>query len=443
VSASSPFEEQLVGQMLAGKYRLAEVISGGCYGVVFRAEQYFGQRFVRPVAVKITRQTNLTDETAPLLFSDALVLARLLSSSDHEGRRHLVQLFDIGLLPEHDNRAFMVMEYVDGRPLLAHLQAAGQLSVATGLRFLEQACLALAFVHAQGAVHRDIIPSNLLVDRRGIVRLVDFGLAGFADSRLGFVPGVEGLVFAYTAPETLLGRSTPASDVYSLGLVMYELFTGGGPHLHVRWITDGSDRGEENVRLKTSLRFDPPSLHQNEIRNDYRWLDPLVLRCLDPDPARRFRNAAELLLAVQAGLEGLELAEDEDFAPPAPPPAAPAEPGLGPESDALFREVRRLLAARAYDQVIDRLDVHRPAEWAVLDLAGARTLRALGQGYLGRGDLGAARDCLEQLRSNQRRQALLAKSDYAGALSDLVKCYRGLGLADLARACQEEARSLL
>ncbi len=111
--------------------------------------------------------------------------------------------------------------------------------------------------------------------------------------------------------------------------------------------------------------------------------------------------------------------------------------------DALFREVRRLLACRAYEQIIDRLDVHRPAEWAVVDLAGARTLWALGQAYLGLGDLPAARDCLEQLRAAQREQALLPPPDYAAALSDLFKCYRSLGQVELARACQEEARRLL
>jgi tetratricopeptide (TPR) repeat protein len=111
--------------------------------------------------------------------------------------------------------------------------------------------------------------------------------------------------------------------------------------------------------------------------------------------------------------------------------------------DTLFRQVRRLLAARAYEQVVDRLDIHRPPEWAVLDMLGARTLRALGQAYLGLGDLPAARDCLEQLRATQKEQNLLSKPDYAAALSDLFKCYRGLGQMELAQACQEEARKLL
>jgi tetratricopeptide (TPR) repeat protein len=93
--------------------------------------------------------------------------------------------------------------------------------------------------------------------------------------------------------------------------------------------------------------------------------------------------------------------------------------------------------------VIDRLDIHRPAEWAVVDLLGARTLRALGQAYLGRGDLRAARECLEQLRTAQKERPLLTRDEHAAALTDLVKCYRGMGDLDQAGQCQEETRRLL
>ncbi len=114
--------------------------------------------------------------------------------------------------------------------------------------------------------------------------------------------------FTYMAPETLDGRSTPASDVYSLGLLMYELFTGGGPHLTAPWSADEkNDRRDEHLRLKKSLHFPPPSEVQNEIRNDYRWLDALILRCLEFEPERRFADAGRLLAAIEACESGAPL----------------------------------------------------------------------------------------------------------------------------------------
>jgi eukaryotic-like serine/threonine-protein kinase len=439
VEASAPLEQRLLGQTIAGKYRLNAIQAAGAFGTVFHAHQLFCNQFMRPVAVKVSRQCGLTDETAPILFGDALVLARILAEAehDHDGRSHLVQIFDMGLLPEHDGRAYLAMEYVDGLPLLSHMRAAGTFSVATGLRFVKQICRALSLVHGRGAVHRDLKADNILVDRRGIVRVVDFGLAAFADQRSGVVHGAMG-TFTYMAPETVRGRSTPASDVYSLGLLMYELFTGGGPHLSAPWKIEGDERGDENYRLKTSFRFPPPSASQNEIRNDYRWLDTLIAKCLAVDPAERILHAGAVLEAIERCEKGEELT----------PLAAGIEPEERPqaqdaEHEQLFRDVRKLLAGKSFAQVIDRLDIHRPAEWTTVDVFGARTLRALGQAYLGRGDLPAARDCLEQLRAAQKEQALLSKSDYAAALTDLFKCYRALGQAERARACQEEAKGLM
>jgi serine/threonine protein kinase len=436
VERTQSLEEQLLGQTLSGgKYKLLEVQASGFYGAVFRGEQCFCRNKVRPVAIKVSRQTGLTEETAPYLFGDALILAQLLAAPanqlDDAGRRHLVQIHDMGLLPEHENRAFLVMEYVEGLPLLSHLRAAGRFSVSMGLRFLKQICRGMALVHGQGAVHRDLKSDNILVDRRGVIRIVDFGLAAYTDPRLGFAPGSLGN-FIYMAPETLLGRSTPASDVYSLGLLMYELFTGGGPHLTASWPdADNSNRCDACLRLKKALHFSLPSLVQNEIRNDYRWLDAVILRCLELEPERRFRDAARLLAAIESCETGSPYVDDA--------PSTPEEDSV----DSLFREVRRLLAARAYEQAIDRLDVHRPPEWAVLDAMGARTLRLLGQAYFGLGSLSAARDCLEQLRAAQKEQVLLPQGDYAAALSDLFKCYRRLGQMEAAQSCQDEARKLL
>lgn len=439
-------EPRLLGQVIADKYHLVEVRAGGAFGTVFKAHQLFGNHFVRNVAVKVSHQTGLDEKDAGSLFSDALVLARLMAGGGPHGKQHLVPIFDLGLLPEHENRGYLVMEYVDGASLLAHIQAAGRVGVAAGLRYVKEICRGLAVVHAQGAVHRDLKPDNVLIDRAGIVRLVDFGLAGFTDPRWGFAAGSVG-TFTYMAPETLRGRSAPAADVYGVGLLLYEMFTGGGPHLTAPWPSGprGHER-DELKRIKRKLVFPRPSELHNEIRNDYPWLDDLILRCLEIEPARRFADAGELLGAIEAGEGGGKIPPSCDPGPAcdAVAPVLNADSGLaGAERDALFRDVRRLLAARAYDQVIDRLDIYRPAEWQVLDLRAARTLRALGQAYLGRGDFQAARECLEQLRAGQKEQAVLTGPEHAAALSDLVKCYRRLGFSELAQACQQEARSLL
>jgi len=279
-----------------------------------------------------------------------------------------------------------------------------------------------------------------------VVRLVDFGLASFTDPRLGFAPGSMG-TFTYMAPETLFGRSTPAADVYAIGLLLYELFTGGGPHLQATWSSAQSQGAERQYALKQALRFAPPSEVHNEIRNDYRWLDGLILRCLELDPGRRFSDSGALLAALETCERGGDLpsievsdhASESDALEQRPSPTASS---TGADHDERIRAARRLLARRAYDQVIDGLDIHRPAEWVALDRQGARILRLLGQAYLGRGELRAAQECLEQLRDAQGQQPLLGPQEFAAALTDLERCYRGLAQEAQAVACREELRRL-
>lgn len=117
-------------------------------------------------------------------------------------------------------------------------------------------------------------------------------------------------------------------------------------------------------------------------------------------------------------------------------------PATGSVED-LLRESRRLLATRAYAEVIDRLEVHRPAEWVAPEAADLQLLRLLGHAYLARGDAAAARDCLEQLRAVQAERPLLDRDDLAAALSDLCRCYRLLGQPGLAEELQHQARRLL
>jgi len=123
--------------------------------------------------------------------------------------------------------------------------------------------------------------------------------------------------------------------------------------------------------------------------------------------------------------------------------AAPTPPSRDPSTiDTLLREARRLLASRSYTEVVRKLEVHRPAEWAAIDGSGVRLVRLLGQAHLGVGDLRAAVDCLEHVRSAERERAQLTRDELASALSDLYKCYCGLELHELAADCLAEARRL-
>ena len=191
------------------------------------------------------------------------------------------------------------MEYVDGLPLLSHMRAAGRFSVATGLRFLKQICRALALVHGQGAVHRDLKSDNILIDRRGVVRVVDFGLAAYTDSRLGFVPGAMG-TYIYMAPETVHGRSTPASDIYSLGLLLYELFTGGGPHLR----RPGGPTTRTIATSITGSRRSSASRRRRRSRTRSATITAgwtaWCCAAWTIEPERRFADAGQLLGAIES-----------------------------------------------------------------------------------------------------------------------------------------------
>ncbi len=449
MSQFSDLARKLLKAKIAGKYLLTAIRSQGQFGTVFTAHQFFFEHFVRVVAVKISHQTHLTEKTAAHLFSDALVLARLMAGSQADGKKHLVPIYDMGLLPEHEGRGFLVMEHVDGHRLLSHIQAAGQISVPSGLRYLKEICSALALIHSQGAVHRDLKPDNMLVDNAGVVRLVDFGLAAFTDPSLGFAPGSLG-TFTYMAPETLLGRSTPAADIYSLGLVAYELFTGSGPHLTAPWPTkkDEQSTARDHFQLKKNLQFSPPSEVHNEIRNEYRWLDEVILRCLAVEPLHRFQNGGELLEAIYNCLAGHQLPPvdtkvtsdhlQRQFDEVAKPPELPKEES----SDPLVTDARKLLSRKAFAEVIDHLDIHQPAEWAVVDEQGARILRLLGMAYLGKKDFARARDCLVQLRLVQKEKPVLPVEEYLAGLTDLHQCFQHLKMAGHAEECHKEIKEL-
>ncbi|MGW5608441.1 serine/threonine-protein kinase [Streptomyces sp. NPDC003753] len=205
--------------LIAGRYQLNTTIGRGAMGEVWRA---YDQMLGRPVAVKVLLDRN-ADPTADSRFRlEAQTAGRL-------HHPHVVGVLDFG---EHEGRLFLVMELVEGDSLARVLADDGPLPAEQVAAIAAQAAAGLAVAHEQGIVHRDIKPGNLLLDAGGTLKIGDFGIARFMDDPSGALTATGQIVGTslYIAPERALGKPAgPASDVYSLGCVLYQLLTGRPP----------------------------------------------------------------------------------------------------------------------------------------------------------------------------------------------------------------------
>jgi serine/threonine protein kinase len=278
-----------------GDYEIVREIGRGGMGVVYEAcDATSGAR----VALKVLRQHEAARADRLARFRrEAEAAARL----EHP---HIVRVLGAG---ESRGEQFLAMQYVDG-PTLAELcrrrcQAMGGSAEARApldfawtqfvARVGKQAGAALAYAHAQGVLHRDVKPSNLLVDAAGGVWVADFGLAkadGLGDlTATGDVPGTV----RYLAPERLAGRADARSDVFSLGLVLYELLCG-------RPAFDAVDR----LATLRQVEACAPPRPRRLVADVSRRLEAIVRKCLERDPARRYATAAKLAVDCQRYLEG-------------------------------------------------------------------------------------------------------------------------------------------
>jgi serine/threonine-protein kinase len=201
------------GTVLGERYRVVGLIGRGGMGEVYRADDL---RVGQTVALKFLPEAMQTDpERLGRLYSEVRV-ARQVS---HPA---VCRVYDVG---EMEGQPFLSMEYVDGEDLASLQRRIGRLPAEKALDVGRQVCAGLAAAHEKGVLHRDLKPENVMLDGRGRVRITDFGLAGLAGGIAG--DDVRSGTPAYMAPEQLSGREvTIRSDIYALGLVLYELFTG-------------------------------------------------------------------------------------------------------------------------------------------------------------------------------------------------------------------------
>lgn len=281
-SRSSTFPEYAIsegrflpGRLIAGRYRIIALLGKGGMGEVYRADDLtLGQA----VALKFLPDAAASDEALLERFRNEVRIARRVSHPN------VCRVYDVG---EVDGQTFFTMEYVDGEDLASLLRRIGRLPQDKAVEISRQLCAGLAAAHAKGVLHRDLKPANIMLDGRGQVVITDFGLAGVADDIRG--PEVRSGTPAYMAPEQISGKEvTMRSDIYALGLVLYEIFTGK------RAFADkvaGALRGNGDRS---------PSRPSSVVKDLDPVIEKVILRCLEEDPGARPVTA----LAVAALLPG-------------------------------------------------------------------------------------------------------------------------------------------
>lgn len=290
--------QSLLGKTIHDRYVLHELLGEGNFGAVFKGSQLFLGTPVRTVALKVCKHINMDIPTATTIFAEAFLLARALQEmTDPQARQHLVHLYDMGILPEEDNRGFIVMEYIRGTTLAAQFASFGRIPATLVVQWILQICRALQGLHEliPPILHRDLKPDNILIGLDHVLRVVDFGLA----ARLmdcGFTEGVTGAL-SYMAPETMMGESIPASDVFSIGIMLYEGLTSKHPFAHLISALDPFKPVTREWLYKQMHSYHPPA--PSSLNNTVpAALDMVVLRCLEFYPNRRYYNAGALLQAL-------------------------------------------------------------------------------------------------------------------------------------------------
>ncbi len=284
------------GSLLNGRYQLLEKIGSGGMADVYRARDPVLDRYV---AIKVLRKDFSSNADFQKNFR---MEARAAANLSHP---NIVTVHDFGFA---DDLLYIVMEYIPGKDLKQLIRERGRFTVETGIPLIIQACAGIGYAHRAGLVHCDVKPHNMLVSKDGRLKVTDFGIARalatiVSGERANVVWGSP----LYFSPEQAAGEApTPASDVYSLGVTMYELFCGTPPFT--------ATSAQELARLHTSARPIPIREYIPDIPSA---LEEIIMKVLSKEPSARYRTADQLgRVLIKFGTQ--HAAPAPVVAPPAP-----------------------------------------------------------------------------------------------------------------------------
>jgi eukaryotic-like serine/threonine-protein kinase len=267
-----------IGDVLGGRYEILQLLGEGGMGAVYKARDRELDRFV---ALKLIRPELAANPSILARFKQELLLSREVT------HRNVIRIFDLG---DADGVKFITMEFVEGQDLRSLIQERKKFPPAEAVELMLQVCRALEAAHTLGIIHRDLKPQNIMLDRTGRILVMDFGLARMVEGDGMTQTGALVGTMEYMSPEQALGKDLDQrSDLFSLGLILYELLTGIMPFKAESAVASLIKRNQE--------RATPVSDHDETIPSA---LSNIVGKCLERDPALRYQNATEFLRDLEA-----------------------------------------------------------------------------------------------------------------------------------------------
>jgi serine/threonine protein kinase/tetratricopeptide (TPR) repeat protein len=275
---SHPSQALQPGHVLGGRYEILGILGQGGMGAVYKARD---REVDREVALKVIRPELAGHPDVLRRFKQELILARQVT------HKNVVRIFDLG---EAEGAKFISMEYVDGRDLHSILGERGKLPPEEAMGIVEQICQGLEAAHAEGVVHRDLKPKNIILDKHGRVAVMDFGIARSRElsglTQTGDLVGTP----EYMSPEQAKGEEIDSrSDLFSLGIIFYELLIGKTPY--------AATTPAASLLKRTRERAVPPIKLDPAIP---KFVNDIVVRCLEIDPQRRYASAREIMQDLEA-----------------------------------------------------------------------------------------------------------------------------------------------